>query len=260
MKKILLFALIMSGFLAQAQQKTGLIYDNNVQKRKLPSFSAISVSNAIDLYLTQSNRNEVAVSAVTEEARDRIITEVEGNTLVIRLANEGWRSWKNWSDSKAKAYVSVEELYALTASGACDVRIINIIEASKLKIKLTGASDLKGDLAVGALSVQLSGASEYKGKLKAKSLTMDLSGASDAELDGAADDLVVELSGASDAKLSHFEVKGAKVHASGASSAKLNVSQLLKVEASGASSVEYKGEVVAKEISSTGASSVKHKN
>ena len=259
MKKILLAMILLTGFVAQAQNKSSIIYDEHAQKRNVPSFSAIKVSNAIDLYITQSDKTDVAVSASNDEVLNHMITEVVGGTLIIRMADDqSWWNWKKWGNTKAKAYVSVKELNAITASGACNIRVIEKLESPKLKIKLSGATDLKGNLEVGTLSMTISGASDCKADVKATTVALDVSGASSVELKGSSDDLSVEASGASDANLFNLNVKGAIVEVSGASSAKVNVSQLLKAQASGASSVEYKGEASVKETSS-GASSVKHR-
>ena len=242
MKKILMVLMLGLGFIANAQQKTGLIYDDNVQKRNVPSFNAIKVSNAIDLYLSQSNLNEVAVSASSVEVRNHIVTEVEGGTLIIRMDNnDSWWDWKKWGDTKVKAYVSVKELNALTGSGATNIRIMGGLESDKLKIKMSGASDLKGELNVGNLSITVSGASNIKSQVKALMIGIDGSGASDVELTGTVDDLSVEISGASEAKLYNLNAKGAIVRASGASSAHVNVSTILKAHASGASNINYRG-------------------
>lgn len=260
MKKILLGLIVFVGLSAIAQ-KSSVIYDDHAQVRKVGGFTAIKVANAIDLYLTQSNANQVAVSANNEENRDRIITEVVGGTLIIRMAeNDGWWSWKKWGDTKAKAYVSIKDIDAITASGATNVHLVNKIESPKLKVKLSGASDMKGDIEAGFISINASGASDLKGQLVAKSLVLDASGASNIELSGTADDLSIEVSGASDAKLFNLMAKGAIVHASGASKANVNVSQLLKAEASGASDINYKGDARIHEISNSGASSIKHRN
>jgi hypothetical protein len=261
MKKILFAFVLIASVTVHAQHKTGIIYDDNAQKRKVPAFSAINISNAIDLYLTQSNSNEVAVSAANDETRDQIITEVEGGTLIIKMNDRRsiW-NWKKWGDSKAKAYVSIKQLNAIIASGACNVHIINTIETPRLKLKLNGASDLKGDFQVGSLSAEITGASEYKGTLKASTVSIVLSGASNVDLSGITEDLSVKASGASDAELFKLDTKGAIVEVTGASSAKVTASQLYKLSASGASSIEYKGDAVVKEVNNTGASSVKHRN
>lgn len=261
MKKMILLACLFMAFIAQAQSKMGVIYDENVQVRKLPNFTSIRVSNAIELFISQSNKTEVAVSAKSDEYRNRIITEVVGGTLIIRMADNYNRWWK-WGneDYRIKAYVSVNELYAITGSGATNIKIVNGVNAEKLKINLSGASDLRGDIKAGILLTDLSGASSFKGTVQANALSVKGSGACNFEVSGSGDDLIVDVSGASSVKMYEYLVKGASVEASGASSIKLNVSGMLKAHATGASSVDYKGTASLKELQSSGASSVKHRN
>jgi hypothetical protein len=261
MKKILLALIVVTTINAIAQNKTSIVYDNHAQVRKVPGFTAISVSNAIDLYLTQAGTNEVAVSASEEEIRDHIVTEVVGGTLIMRLGDYGtWFSWKKWGNYKMKAYVSIKDIDAITASGASNVHLVNTIESPKMRIKLSGASDFHGDVKAGTIDYRLSGASDYKGQITANNVLLETSGASNIELEGTTDDLSVEISGASDAKLYGLITKGAVVHASGASHAKLNVTEMIKAVASGASNIDYKGDPKVKESSATGASSIKHRN
>ena len=247
MKQILfkgLFSIVLmiSALETMAQQSTGIIYDDNVQVRKVPNFKSIKVSSAIDLYLTQSNNTKVAVSATNEEIRDHIITEVEDGTLIISLGNDGnWMSWRKWGNYKTKAYVSVDQLYSITATGAADIHIINTLEQPKLRISLTGASDVKGDVKLGTLSI-------------------DCTGASNVELNGKAEDVVIHMTGASNATLYGLSVKGADINATGASDVKVNVSELLKVRATGASNVYYKGAVITTDINTSGAAKAKRRN
>jgi len=261
MKKILFALLLLAGFVVNAQENKSIVYDENAQQRKVPSFTAISVSSAIDLYLTQSNKNEVAVSATNDEIRDHIITEVVGGTLIIRMADNYSRWWK-WGneDYRIKAYVSVKDLYSITGSGATNIRIVNGVSSEKLKVVLSGASDLKGDIKAGTLLTDLSGASSFKGTVQANAFSMKGSGACAFEVSGSGDDLIVDVSGASSVKMYDYLVKGASVSASGASSVKLNVSGILKLNASAASSIDYKGAAVIKDMKSSGASSVRHRD
>ncbi len=261
MKNLLFAILLLAGFALNAQEKTAIVYDENAQVRKVPSFTAISVSSAIDLYLTQSNKNEVAVSATNDEIRDHIITEVVGGTLIIRLGDKGtWFSWRKWGNYKTKAYVSIKDIDALTASGASTVHLINTIESPKMRIKLSGASDFKGNIKAGVLMYQLTGASDYKGQITANSIDIDGSGASSIELTGNVDDLAVEVSGASDAKLYNLTAKGAILRASGASSIGVTVTEILRANSSGASDINYKGNPNVKESNTSGASNIRRRN
>ena len=261
MKKLLFAILLLAGFALNAQEKTAIVYDENAQVRKVPSFTAISVSSAIDLYLTQSNKNEVAVSATNDEIRDHIITEVVGGTLIIRLGDKGtWFSWRKWGNYKTKAYVSIKDIDALTASGACNVHLVNTIESPKIRIKLSGASDFKGNIKAGVLMYQLTGASDYKGEVSANSIDIDGSGASNIELTGNVEDLAIEVSGASDAKLYNLTAKGAILRASGASNIGVTVTEILRANSSGASDINYKGNPNVKESNTSGASNIRRRN
>ena len=261
MKKILFALLLLVGFVVNAQENKSIVYDENAQQRKVPSFTAISVSSAIDLYLTQSNKNEVAVSATNDEIRDHIITEVVGGTLIIRLGDKGtWFSWRKWGNYKTKAYVSIKDIDALTASGASTVHLVNTIESPKMRIKLSGASDFKGNIKAGVLMYQLTGASDYKGEVSANSIDIDGSGASSIELIGNVDDLAIEVSGASDAKLYNLTAKGAILRASGASNIGVTVTEILRASSSGASDINYKGNPNVKESNTSGASSIRRRN
>ena len=261
MKKLLFAILLLAGFALNAQEKTAIVYDENAQVRKVPSFTAISVSSAIDLYLTQSNKNEVAVSATNDEIRDHIITEVVGGTLIIRLGDNGtWFSWKKWGNYKTKAYVSIKDIDALTASGASTVHLVNTIESPKMRIKLSGASDFKGNIKAGVLMYHLTGASDYKGEVTANSIDIDGSGASSIELIGKVDDLAIEVSGASSAKLYNLTAKGAILRASGASNIGVTVTEILRASSSGASDINYKGNPTVKESNTSGASNIRRRN
>jgi hypothetical protein len=261
MKKILFALLLLAGFVVNAQENKSIVYDENAQVRKVSSFTAISVSSAIDLYLTQSNKNEVAVSATNDEIRDHIITEVVGGTLIIRLGDKGtWFSWRKWGNYKTKAYVSIKDIDALTASGASTVHLVNTIESPKMRIKLSGASDFKGNIKAGVLMYQLTGASDYKGEVIANSIDIDGSGASSIELIGKVDDLAIEVSGASDAKLYNLTAKGAILRASGASNIGVTVTEILRASSSGASDINYKGNPNVKESNTSGASSIRRRN
>ena len=169
-------------------------------------------------------------------------------------------SWKKWGNYKTKAYVSIQDINALTASGASNVHLVNTIESPKMRIKLSGASDFKGNIKAGVLMYQLTGASDYKGEISANSIDIDGSGASSIELIGKVDDLAIEVSGASTAKLYNLTAKGAILRASGASNIGVTVTEILRANSSGASDINYKGNPTVKESNTSGASSIRRRN
>ncbi|MGI9137745.1 MAG: head GIN domain-containing protein [Sediminibacterium sp.] len=260
MKKLLIALLFIMSAQLNAQQKTALIYDNNAVVRKVSNFNAIKVSSAIDLYLTQSSSNKVAVSASNDEVIDQIITEVEGGVLNISLRkNDSWLNWKKWGNYKIKAYVSIKDINAITALGASDVHIINTLETPKIKIKLSGASDLSGEINAQTIIYDLSGASNCNNQVVANAIAIKGEGATKIELSGNVDDLSVIVSGASNAKLYDLYSKAATLQATGASNIQASVAEILKANAAGASNINYKGSPNVNEHNSSGASTIKHK-
>src|SRR5690349_17322270 len=103
-KFILFLAATFTMAVAGAQQ----INDPNVELRKVAGFHAIKVSNAIDLFLSQSNEEVVAVSADKVQYRNHIKTVVEDGVLIISYSNTG--DGFKMGNRKLKAYVSVKSL------------------------------------------------------------------------------------------------------------------------------------------------------
>ncbi len=210
------------------------INDPNAVVKEAKGYHGISVSNAFDVYLNQSNEEAVAVSAASIKDRDMITVEVKDGILYIGL-EKGWK----WSggNKKLKAYISFKQIDKLSVSGACDVYIKGVIKADVLSINQSGASDVKGKLEVNKLSV-------------------DLSGASDMTVTGTATQLSVEVSGASDFKGFDLVTDICDARASGASDIRITVNKELSAQASGASDVKYKGPGMIRDIKSSGSSSI----
>lgn len=232
MKNIVVFLLMLLPLAMMAQKQ--VINDENAQPRSIGSFHAIRVSNAIDLFLSQSDEEALAVSAIKPEFRDRIKTVVEDGALKISYDDDG-KWWKG--NKKLKVYVSFKTLDRLTATGASDVIVTGTIKANELAISMGGASD-------------------FKGKVEANSLDVNLSGASDASIGGKVTVLKVDANGASDFKGYDLQADNCSAEASGASDIKVTVNKELNARASGASGIHYKGDGVIRDLRSSGASNV----
>jgi hypothetical protein len=234
MKK-LYFILLGSLLVLSGRAQKTIVHDPNAQVRPVKGYHGIDVGNAIDLYLSQGDEETVVVSARDTRWRDRIITEVVDGILKIRLEGRNFSTGNN----KLKAYVSFTTLDKLSASGASDVYVDGVISGDKLSLTLSGASDFKGAIRVGELQ-------------------LDQNGASDAKITGVVAGLaVIRLSGASDVKGYDLTVESCDAHASGASDIRITVNKELKANATGASSVYYKGGGVISESRASGASTIK---
>jgi hypothetical protein len=239
MKKVVaLFVCCLLVSLARAQET--VIMDPNAQLRPAKGYHGIRVSDAIDLYLSEGKEEKVVISAKDLKIRDRIKTEVVDGILILRLEGS-WKWWK-MGNQKMKAYVSYTMLDEITASGASNVYVDGVIAGDKLSLNLSGASDFKGAIKVNSLSLDQSGASDSQ-------ITGQVSGAA-----------TIRSSGASDVKGYDLMIEDCSAHASGASDIRITVNKQLDADASGASSIYYKGGGVLRESRSSGASNVGHKS
>ncbi len=237
MKKIFLPVLLLTALYSSTLAQV-TINDKNAERREAKNFQAIEVSHAFNVYLTQSNEESVAVSASDAKSRENIIVEVKGGVLIIRYDNNS--KW-NSGNKKLKAYISFKQLNKLKISGACDVYVVEDWKAVNLKLDLSGASNMMGNLEV-------------------QKLMVDLSGASDLSLTGTVGQLNIDASGASDFNGFDLAVDYCDVNVSGASDVKITVNKELSAKASGASDVKYKGKGMIRDIKTSGSSSISRRS
>ena len=225
--------LIITSACAQTSKK--MVFDGAAEDRKLSGFSAINLSNAFDVYISQGTEDAVAVAANDASVTKNIKTHISGGVLYISFEQKGWGSWKN---NKLKAYITVKDLQKLTVSGACNVSFVDAITSNYLQISMSGASDIKGAVKVNGLKVGASGASNIS-------------------LSGTATDTDFNVSGACSIKSLDLITDNCAVVASGASSIRLTINKYLKANVSGASDIRYKGTVSRFETRTSGASDIK---
>lgn len=231
----ILFGLLSAG--VYAQKDKNIVVDANAEVRAVIGFSAIDISGAFDLYLSQGSEDAVAISASTVEMRQRIRTEVKDNTLQIYFDGKNL-NWKNWGNHKLRAYVTFKSLGALEASGACNIIATETIRQAALRIELSGASDFKGEVALDELKIEASGASNAK-------------------ISGTAGKLQIHATGASHLKAYDLIAENCDTDATGASNIRISVNRELNAKASGGSTIFFKGNGLIRDISTSGGATVK---
>jgi len=239
MKNTLLLTAFTAISIFAAAQGGKVIEDRNAQKRDIKAFHDIRISNGIDLYLSQSGDEAVAVSADNSSDRDRIRTEVENGVLKIYMNNDGLH-WGIRGNRQLKAYVSCKTLDGLSASGGSDVFVEDILKSERLDLGLSGGSDLKGKMNIGNLSV-------------------DQTGGSDSYISGTASQLSVHATGGSDFHGYDLECGQCHIEATGGSDVHITASKEISINATGGSDVTYKGAAVIKDQHSSGSSSISRK-
>ena len=125
------------------------------EDREVGEFEGIQVSGGIDLVLTVDPAADVSVTVVYDDnLLERIETEVEGTTLVIRS-----RGSYSVSGPGRHVEVTTPALEELAASGGSDVDGSGTLDM--LVIAASGGSDLDlSDLVAGSVSVNASGGSD----------------------------------------------------------------------------------------------------
>lgn len=216
----MLFTVFAAAPIAQAQQ------NKNVS---INTFDEITVSSGIDVYLTQSNSENIRINGHPDLLKN-VLVQKTGSTLHISYKNN--ISWSRlFKGQSIKVYVNYKQLKAITASGGSDVYTQNTLKTDKLAINVSGGTDLKLQAVVRDIQIQSSGGS-------------------DIDLKGSATNMTIDVSGGSDIEALEFIVAYAKVSASGGSDTNINVTKALEANASGGSDINYKGNASVKKTSS----------
>jgi hypothetical protein len=239
MKK--LFVLIVSMmYLGAFAQDSKVINDANVVTRSVSgSFTGISVSSGIDVYLTQGNEETVAVSASEQKHLDRLITEVVNGTLKIYYDNKGI-TWKSSGKANLKAYVSFKTLEKLHVSAGSDVSVNGSIKADKLDL-------------------QVSSGAEFTGAINAKELVAEVNSGADAKLSGSADKLTVSVSSGASLKGFDFAADYCDASVSSGGDVHLTINKELVAKASSGGDIQYKGAGLISDIKTSSGGGVKMK-
>lgn len=231
------FFFLLFPFVAQAQDVV-LIKDHYAEQRNVGSFHGVKISHAMQVIMKQSSEEGVAVSASEEKYRDRIKVENKEGVLWVSFDAKGLGKWR--TDGKLRAYIAFRHLRDLDISGASDVKVEGVWRDDEVNINLSGASSLKAEVDFSRLNIKQSGASNAKMAGKAGGVQIDVNGASDFK----GFDLLTDVCTAV---------------ASGASDIQITVNKDLKVNASGASDVSFRGSATISELRTSGAGTVKKK-
>ncbi len=232
-----ILGLMVIAIASKAQEK--VIVDKNAQTRQVSEFDGISVSGAIELYVSQGPQT-VVVSAAEVEKVGEIETYVENRILYIRFKTK--KSW--WSDQwnttgrNFRAYVSAPMISSLTSSGSGNIKI-------------------EGTLKIPELEVEISGSGNVSGRIETESLEVTQSGSSNIRLSGVATRAEFECSGSGNIISGELVIDFCEVEMSGSGNAELQVNKELSAEISGSGNIKYKGDANIVNASTAGSGKIK---
>ncbi len=174
MKFLLTTVTLFVALVATAQTKT--YNDPNAKTRTLSgSFTKISVSSGVELYLTQGDEEAVAVSISDNKNEDRFITEIVNGTLKIYYKNEGLKWTSEDRKRKLKAYVSFKKLEGLTCSAGSSTKLTNTLNATNLSLNFSSGCVFSGEINAAEVTSTVSSGAEAKISGKAGKLNVNAS-------------------------------------------------------------------------------------
>ena len=208
----------------------GIRGNGNVETedRKITSdFSAVKVSQGINLFITQGNDTDLSVEA-DENIIDLLVTEVQGDVLKIYFD-------KNVSRATRNVYLTSNKFSNIKSTSGASVKSEGTIKTKSITLRSSSGSDIKLNLNAQDVSCSASSGSDID--VKGIAVTFDGDASSGSHID--AEDLKAETS---------------KVDVSSGASIDVYASKEITAHASSGGDIDYYGspEVVNKSKSSGG--------
>jgi len=228
MKKLFVLLFIVSGFVSFAQNES-VVNDPNAEKRTLDeSFSSISVSDGVTLYLSKGNEESIAVSASDPKYMERYKTEVDNGVLKIYYDNKGI-NWTGGDKRKLKAYVSFKSLQKILASAGSMVSMKTVLKENEMELIFTSGSGFKGEVDINDLTAAVNSGAEI-------------------EMTGKAEKTKLEASSGAIFKGYELITDYCEAKASSGGGVRINVNKELSVKANSGGGIRYKGTGVIKDM------------
>lgn len=189
--------------------------------RTTDDFNAIRLCCGMRLELTQGDETRVELEG-NERTLTNVDTFVRNNTLIIEFKRSSM-FFSPRRNGQVTAYITVPTLRALELSGGSR-GVADLIQSDDLNLELSGGSNMEIET------------------LTAEELEVDLSGGAQISIDdGSITNQTISASGGSQYLLEDVQSITADLDLSGGSRARISVSESLRVDASGGSTLAYHG-------------------
>jgi phage shock protein PspC (stress-responsive transcriptional regulator) len=190
----------------------------------LSDFDELDIRGLFDVHIMAGDEYAVELVGSGDE-KDKYEIYKRGETLVVEY-EDGTRQF-----DREKMMPDMNEIR------------LNITMPNLARIEAEGFGSIKFDeFTCDNLAIDLRGPVKLRGYLNAHNLAVNLTGKAEADLSGEVNNLNAELEFASSLKAYNLEASDAVVEATGASFAKVNVSNTLTMEEGLASDIDYRGD------------------
>ena len=186
------------------------------ENRKVGDFTAIDLKGSMDVHVVVGKTRSVRVVA-NDDIIEKLLTEVDGDTLVIKLKG------RYSNVGKMDVYVTVKNLEEAYVKGSGDMDIKGSIKSKKFEAAVKGSGNLILE------------------NVKANDLELDIMGSGDMRVSGSCDDLDLDIMGSGDLKASKVKCETAKVAIMGSGDANIYASKSLNASIMGSGDINYYG-------------------
>lgn len=179
------------------------------------NFNAIKVSRGLDVYLTQSDTQDISVEA-DENLHDIIITKIENNVLEIYAD-------KNISYAASKkVMLTFKNVSKITSTSGSEIYSNNTIKVEDLELTSTSGSNMSLNISTQTVNCKTSSGSDMK-------------------LSGKTENLYAQASSGSDIDAANLNAVTSEVKASSGADITVNTSKELYAKASAGGDITYFG-------------------
>ena len=212
------------------------------EKRETGTFRKISTGGGIDVYFTQAGSYSVVVEA-DEEYIDKIVTEVEGDRLIVKWKKPmQFRGIFN-NNRIVKVHVSAPELTKVSSSGGADFHTDDLKCEESFQLSVSGGADahIKNLTVAGDVNIAASGGAD----VDIRNLTV-------------AGDSNIAASGGADCDIENLQTRNCNLSSSGGSDVNVSVSASgnLNASSSGGADINISGETNDVKVSASGGADV----
>ncbi|MFT7032040.1 MAG: hypothetical protein ACJA2S_000536 [Cyclobacteriaceae bacterium] len=207
----------------------------NREIRDLSSFGKISVGQSIKLTLEKGSENKVRIETSGVEA-DRVITEVSGSNLDIRMKKGNYRS------TTVEVYLIFKgELEGIKAGSSASVQSKSKIISKELTIKVSSSAKLELDTKTDELEIRVSSSGRANLTVDTENLNIGVSSSGKLEVAGTTNFQSFDVSSSGRFMAYDLSSEKAKANISSSGSAEITVAKELIANASSSGRISYKG-------------------
>ena len=147
------------------------------EPRNLSGFTKVSASAGTDVTVTVGSGFNVDVSG---PGADRVVTRVDGDTLVVTRRNSNWFSWG--SSQRAAIRVAMPRVDGLSSSSGSDLVAANV-NAENISLDASSGADLRVSGRCATFTADASSGSDIHAEaLRCESGSVDVSSGADASV------------------------------------------------------------------------------